>query len=44
MLVILEIEQIVGFSANSNFGLFWDLNYGVMRGSFDDSQGQISVN
>jgi len=44
VLVILEIEQIVGFSANSNFGLFWDFDDGVMCGSFDDSQGQISVN
>ena len=43
MLIVLEVEQIIGFSADSDFGLFWNFNNGVMGRSLDYGQGQISI-
>ncbi len=43
VLVILEIEQIIGFSSYSDFGLLGYFYDGVMGGSLDDGKGEIGV-
>lgn len=43
MLVILKVEQIIGFSSNGNFSLLWYLDNGIMSRSFNDGEGKIVI-
>ena len=43
MLVILEIEQIIGLPSYCDFGLLWNLDNCIMRRPFNDSEGKIGI-
>jgi hypothetical protein len=40
VLVVWEVEEVVGFAADGNLGLFGDLHGHVVRWSLDDGEGE----